>query len=82
MSGRVLRHLFALTLALVASLAASRAEAGCGCRKAPPPAAAVRPAFASPGDEVTLFGGGLVAGKSYKVRFERGSRDENGGAQA
>jgi hypothetical protein len=76
MPGRVLRHLFALTVLLVASLAASRVEAGCGCRKAPPPAAAVRPAFASPGDEVTLFGGGLVAGKSYKVRFERGSRDE------
>lgn len=72
MSGRTLRRLFALTALSLTALAASHAEAGCGCDKAPPPPADVRPAFASPGDEVTLFGKKLVAGKRYKVRFDAG----------
>lgn len=45
------------------------AEAGCGCTKPPPPPAAVRPAFAWPGAEVTVFDPALVAGGAYRVTF-------------
>jgi len=31
------------------------AYAGCGCAKPPPPAQLIRPAFASPGDTITIF---------------------------
>jgi hypothetical protein len=55
MHNRILR----LTVIALAGLAVLRspapAEAGCGCNKPPPPAALVRPAFASPGDTVTFF---------------------------
>jgi hypothetical protein len=60
----------AMTLALLLPLAAAGpAHAGCGCDKPPPPLAAVRPAFAAPGDVVTLFAPGLEAGVSYEVVF-------------
>lgn len=52
----------------------SPSGAGCGCDKAPPAVASVRPAFASPGDEVTLFSSQWKEGVSYRVRFD-GARD-------
>jgi hypothetical protein len=48
------------------------AQAGCGCDKPPPPVAAIRPAFASPTNEVTLFSSSLVPGKRYRVIFGEG----------
>ena len=42
---------------------------GCGCDKPPPPVASVRPAFASPGNTVTLFAPGIQDGVSYLVLF-------------
>jgi hypothetical protein len=53
-------------------LAPSAAEAGCGCAKAPPPPAAVRPAFTYAGAPVTIFGDALVPGASYRVIFASG----------
>jgi hypothetical protein len=56
-------------VALTLCLQPVRTDAGCGCEKAPPPEATVRPAFASPGSEVGLFGAWAVAGESYTVTF-------------
>jgi hypothetical protein len=62
-------------LGIIAVLAAATAaNAGCGCEKPPPPAADIRPAFASPGDEVTLFPTGLKEDAVYFVTFKAGSR--------
>lgn len=65
----------AATAALVAllSLPAARAHAGCGCDKPPPPLAAIRPAFASPGGTVTLFAPGLQKNQLYSVTFTNGT---------
>ena len=51
-------------------LAARPADAGCGCDKPPPHLAAIRPAFASPGDEVTLFPPKLRKDTTYTVHFQ------------
>jgi len=60
----------ARAVALVVLLAAARsADAGCGCQKPPPPPAAIRPAFASPGDTVTFFSPSFVDGLAYDVEF-------------
>ncbi len=64
-----------IVLSAVAATAALRivpADAGCGCNKPPPPVAQVRPAFASPGDSVTLFPTDNTAG-TYDVMFDNGS---------
>lgn len=45
------------------------AAGGCGCKKPPPPLASIRPAFAAPGSEVTLFADGLVEGVTYDAVF-------------
>ncbi|HEY2389297.1 MAG TPA: hypothetical protein VGK30_20275 [Candidatus Binatia bacterium] len=58
----------ALVLAAVLTRSAT-VEAGCGCNKPPPPTADVRPAFAPPGYNVTLFSPQFVAGKKYIVHF-------------
>ena len=60
-----------MTLATLAALAlrAIPAAAGCGCNKPPPPAASIRPGFASPGDAVTLFADGIRAGGMYTALF-------------
>jgi hypothetical protein len=63
-----LHTLPAVSLALL--VAPGPGEAGCGCDKPPPVMAQVRPAFASPGDEVTLFSSELQAGVPYRVRFD------------
>jgi len=44
------------------------ANAGCGCAKPPPPLQLVRPAFASPGDTITLFPPDNRSGQ-YEVRM-------------
>src|SRR5436853_6394035 len=54
-------------LAVLAALPAAPADAGCGCAKPPPPASLVRPAFASPGDTVTLFPPDNRSGE-YEIR--------------
>ena len=63
---RSLMLLSALTA--IAGLRSLPAEAGCGCAKPPPPSAVVRPAFASPGDTITLFPPDNRAG-DYEVRM-------------
>jgi len=63
---RCLMLLSALTA--IAALHSQPAEAGCGCAKPPPPAAVVRPAFASPGDTITLFPPDNRSG-TYEVRI-------------
>lgn len=69
------RNLVALaTIAvLLKTFSAVPVEAGCGCNKPPPPLAQIRPAFGSPGDAVTLFADGVVAGLPYKVTFTSGT---------
>lgn len=64
------RVLTMIVTALVATstLRSVPADAGCGCNKPPPPSAAVRPAFASPGDTVTLFPPDNRPGR-YEVEF-------------
>jgi hypothetical protein len=59
---------FALT-----ALVATPAEAGCGCQKAPPELASVRPNATYPGSEVTVFGPALQSGQSYSVQFVSGT---------
>lgn len=51
---------------------AAPASAGCGCEKAPPDLASVRPAATYAGAKVTIFGGQLNAGQSYTVDFVSG----------
>jgi hypothetical protein len=77
MSPRFRRLLLALVpaLALLELAGAPAARAGCGCEKPPPPPASVRPNVTSPGREITLFHPGLVAGSTYRVRFESGVAD-------
>ncbi|MEO6027853.1 MAG: hypothetical protein ABIR79_13390 [Candidatus Binatia bacterium] len=54
MRNRLLTMMMGL-LTILATLPTTFADAGCGCAKPPPPANLVRPAFASPGDTITLF---------------------------
>lgn len=44
-----------VAMAATMTIGGGEAEAGCGCAKPPPALTMVRPAFASPGDVVTLF---------------------------
>ncbi len=53
-------------------LSGASAHAGCGCDKPPPPLAAIRPAFASPGKTVTLFAPDIKRGRRYNVTFGSG----------
>lgn len=59
-----------LTLAAALLLPARGVEAGCGCSKPPPAVSAVRPHFASPGNDVTLIAEGLMSGSPYVVTFQ------------
>jgi hypothetical protein len=68
LSGRARQLLFAASTVLVSQIHPSTADAGCGCDKPPPPPAQVRPAFASPGQTVTLFGADVKGGK-HTVTF-------------
>jgi len=58
---------------LAALAAPQRAPAGCGCRKAPPDAASVRPNATYPGTQVTLFSPGFQVGQVYAVDFISGT---------
>jgi hypothetical protein len=68
-------RLASLTLGLLAALLGpvSSAEAGCGCEKAPPAPAQIRPAATYAGGEVTLFPPGIAVGSSYQVKFISGT---------
>lgn len=60
-----------LTMATVLAMTllhAAAADAGCGCAKPPPVRQVVRPAFASPGDVVTIFPPENRAGE-YEMRI-------------
>jgi hypothetical protein len=60
----------AATLAVIAlTTHAAPAQAGCGCEKPPPPLASIRPAFAAPGSEITLFSAEITDGATYAVTF-------------
>jgi hypothetical protein len=62
----------ALSLGL-AHLAVPPVEAGCGCEKAPPPPAQVRPNVTYAGAAVTLFGSSLIGQQEYTVTFTSGT---------
>jgi len=65
-----MRTVLAVALVLAALIVQTAVvEAGCGCNKPPPPTADVRPAFAPPGSNVTLFSPLFQAGTKYTVRF-------------
>ena len=65
-------RLLTMTLSAIAALTmlhAVPADAGCGCNKPPPALSTIRPAFASPGDVVTIISPKLKVGTTYPVRF-------------
>jgi hypothetical protein len=64
--------LFLISIAIT-GLATAPAQAGCGCDKAPPEAASIRPNATYPGAEVSLFNARLVPGATYRVRFVSGT---------
>src|SRR5262245_7378623 len=68
---RFLRRPFALAAIVVGLLAftSPTAQAGCGCSKAPPLPAAIRPEATYAGTPVTLFGSGITVGQLYDVIF-------------
>jgi len=63
------RTLTLAAIVILGSLTPTVVDAGCGCEKPPPAAAPIRPAFASPGDDVTIFAPGLNASSVYGVLF-------------
>ncbi len=67
-------RLCAMALVLLSSLIVDlrSVEAGCGCAKPAPPPGPIRPAFASPGREITLFAPSFVVGETYDVKFGAG----------
>jgi hypothetical protein len=50
--------------------APTRATAGCGCDKPPPPKVSIRPFVAYADQEITIFHNGIAPGKKYDVQFE------------
>ena len=67
-------------LSLIAPV--SPAEAGCGCQKPPPPLAAIRPAFASPGNTVRLFAPAMEENGRYQVTFSHPANEVTVSANA
>ncbi len=59
----------ALLAAAVATLPGTRADAGCGCSKPPPPRAAVRPFVGYADQKIVIFNDQLVPGTPYWVQF-------------
>lgn len=68
------RMSIAMAVLAFSGMQAAPAHAGCGCDKPPPPLAAVRPAFASPGDIITLIAPSLQVGREYRVKFGVGEQ--------
>lgn len=62
-----------VALAALTILHAAPASAGCGCKKAPPAVAHVRPSVTWPGAPVNLFHADLAPGHAYRVRFTSSS---------
>jgi hypothetical protein len=63
----------AMTAMMVSAAALDDARAGCGCEKAPPALADVRPHMSWPGRDVTIFDSRLVPGETLEVRFSPSS---------
>ncbi len=63
----------ALATTLLGTIVAQPAQAGCGCDKAPPDAATVRPNAAWAGEEMSIFHPSLQAGRSYQITFASGT---------
>jgi len=57
-----------------AAFGATPARAGCGCQKAPPEAASLRPNATYAGAQVTIFHPSLAVGKTYNVTFSSGTQ--------
>ena len=81
---RLFRSLTATALLSSTVLLASppSAQAGCGCTKAPPAPAQVRPHATFAGTEVTLFASKLKAGRNYTITFTSGITGESASLQA
>ena len=62
-----------IALALTLTFAAQPAIAGCGCDKAPPDAATVRPNATFSGTDVYIFDDDLQPGATYRVDFVSGT---------
>ena len=71
---RSLPFLLVSAAATFAALGASPARAGCGCQKAPPEAASLRPNATYAGAPVTIFHPSLSVGKTYSVTFSSGTQ--------
>jgi len=67
------RTLLIAAFFLAALAAPHRAPAGCGCQKAPPDAASVRPNATYAGTQVTLFSPSFQVGQVYAVDFISGT---------
>jgi len=69
---------WAMTLAALCTLVVPvpSVEAGCGCAKPAPPPGPIRPSFASPGREISLFAPSFVVGQTYDVKFGAGSASQ------
>lgn len=71
----------ALTAALLGAMPQA-VDAGCGCEKAPPLLAPVRPHAAYEGLEVSLFHRDFVPGVSYRVVFDSGTTRHRASVEA
>lgn len=58
-----------ITALLASAMGIESAHAGCGCEKAPPAPADIRPHMSWPGRDVTVFDARLVPGETLEVRF-------------
>jgi hypothetical protein len=61
--------LVVMTALMLNAIGIEGAQAGCGCEKAPPAPADVRPHMSWPGRDVTIFDPQLVPGETFEVRF-------------
>ncbi len=75
MQGQFVRRAWAACLAatLVLVGAPLAARAGCGCEKAPPAPAQLRPAATYAGSDVAIFHPALAPGQAYAVEFASGT---------
>nr|MDJ0850654.1 hypothetical protein [Myxococcota bacterium] len=86
MQGQFVRRTWAACLAAALVLGAPlTARAGCGCEKAPPVPAQLRPAATYAGSPVAVFHPALAPGNAYAVEFASGttsaSQSANGVAE-
>ncbi len=72
----------AFTILMLGTIATQPAQAGCGCDKAPPDAATVRPNAAWAGEELSIFEPSLVVGMLYAVDFNSGTTNASAQVKA